>query len=85
MFVQVYGKEAVSGKCVYEWFKRFREWKETTEDDARSGRPLTGRTPEMIKKVRKMLAKDRRLTLKLIAEELDISKNTLSSAMIWVS
>lgn len=76
MLVQVYGREAVSRKCVYEWFKRFREGKETTEDEPRSGRPSTSRTPEMIEKVRQMLAQDRRLTLRLIAEELGISKDT---------
>ncbi|XP_069670081.1 protein GVQW3-like isoform X7 [Periplaneta americana] len=77
MLVQVYGREAVSRKCVYEWFKRFREGKETIEDEPRSGRPSTSRTPEMIAKVRQMLAQDRRLTLRLIAEELDISKDTV--------
>ena len=28
VLVQVYGREAVSRKCVYEWFKCFREGKE---------------------------------------------------------
>jgi transposase len=44
MLVQVYGTEAVSRKCVYDWFKRFRDGKETTEDEPRSGRPSTSRT-----------------------------------------
>ena len=52
ILVQVYGREAVSIKCVYVWFKRFREGKETTEDEPRSGRPLTSRTPKMIEKGR---------------------------------
>ncbi|KAJ4448109.1 hypothetical protein ANN_10121 [Periplaneta americana] len=77
MLVQVYGREAVSRKCVYEWFKRFREGKETIEDEPRSGRPSTSRTPEMIEKVRQVLEQDRRLTLRSIAEELDISKDTV--------
>ena len=55
----------MSRKCVYEWFKRFREGKETTEDEPRSGRLSTGRTPEMIEEERQMLVQDRRLTLKL--------------------
>ena len=77
MLVQVYGREAVSRKCVYEWFKRFREGKETTEDEPRSGRPSTSRTSEMIEKVRQMLAEERRPTLRLIVEELGISKDTV--------
>ena len=76
ILAQMYGREAVSRKCVYEWFKRFREGKETTEDEPCSGRPSTSRTPEMIEKVRQMLAQDRRLTLRLIAEELGINKDT---------
>jgi len=48
MLVQVYGTEAVSRKCVYNWFKRFRDRKETTEDKPHSGRPSTSTTPDMI-------------------------------------
>jgi len=45
MLVQAYGTEAVSRKCFYDWFKRFRDGKETTEDEPRSGRLSTSRTP----------------------------------------
>jgi len=75
ILVQVYGTEAVSRKCVYDWFKCFRDGKETTEDEPRSGRPSTSRTPDMIERVRQMLAQDRRVTSRLMAEELGISKD----------
>ena len=68
MLVQVYGREAVSRKCVYEWLKRFREGKETTED-ATFESVINKQNPRMIEKVGKMLEQDRRLTLRLIAEE----------------
>ena len=76
MFMEVYGRETLNRKCVYEWFKRFREGKYRTEDEPRSGRPSTSKTSEIIEKVRQMLAQDRRLTLRLIAGELGISKDT---------
>ena len=76
MLVQEYGNESMSRKCGYEWFKRFREGKEATEDKPCSGRPYTSRTPEIIQKVQQMLVQDRRLTLKLFVEELSISKDT---------
>ena len=66
MLVQVYGREAASIKCVYEWFKRFRKGKEKTEDEPRSGLPSISTTPEMIEIARQILAQDRRLTLRLI-------------------
>ena len=77
----------MSKKYVYEWFKCFRDGKETTEDEPLSGRPSTSRTTELIEKVRQMLAQDRRLTLRLIAEESGIERKrrTPSFEMTWVS
>ena len=77
MLVQVYRREAMNRKCVYKWFKRFCEGKVTTKDEPRSGWPSTSRTPEMIEKVQQMLTQDRQLMLRLIVEELDISKDTV--------
>ena len=51
MLVRVYGMEDVSRKCVYDWFKRFRNRKETTEDEPRLGQPSTSRTPDMIERL----------------------------------
>ena len=87
MLVQVYRREAMSRKCVYEWLKCFREGEETTEDEPCSGQPSTSRTPEMIKKVWQMLAQDQQLMLRLIAEELDFSKDMAHTIVHddWVS
>ena len=41
MLMQVYGRDTVSRKCVYEWFKRFCEGKESTEDERGSCGPGT--------------------------------------------
>jgi len=79
MLVQVYGQDAMSRKCVYDWFARFRAGKESVEDEPRSGRSSTSRTVENIERVRVLLAKDRRLTLRLIAEEVGISKDTVGA------
>ena len=76
ILVQVYKREAVSRKCVYEWFKCFCKGKETTEVEPFSDRPSTSRNPEMIEKVQ-MLAQDWQLALRLIVEELGISKDTV--------
>ena len=57
--------------------QRFREGKEAIEHEPHSGRSSTGRTPENIEKVRQMLAQGRRLTLRLIVDELGIGKDTV--------
>ncbi|GBM33575.1 hypothetical protein AVEN_197324-1 [Araneus ventricosus] len=46
--------DAVSKKCVFEWFKRFRVGKEDVKDEPRSGRPPTSTTPDNIERVRRM-------------------------------
>ncbi|KAJ8939666.1 hypothetical protein NQ318_006188 [Aromia moschata] len=50
MLQEVYGKEFLSRTQVFEWFKRFKEGRETTEADPRPGRPSTSKTDENIEK-----------------------------------
>ncbi|GBM62539.1 Putative uncharacterized protein FLJ37770 [Araneus ventricosus] len=71
--------DAVSKKCVFEWFKCFRDGKEDVEDDPRSGRPPTSTAPDNIERVRRMLADDRRLSLRMLAEELKIRLDSVSN------
>ncbi|GBM97340.1 Putative uncharacterized protein FLJ37770 [Araneus ventricosus] len=79
MLVKVYGVDAVSKTCVFEWFKRFRDGKEVVKDDPRSGRPPTRTTPDNIERERRMLADDRRLSLRMVAEKLKISLDSVSN------
>ncbi|GBM25230.1 Putative uncharacterized protein FLJ37770 [Araneus ventricosus] len=79
MLVKVYGVDAVSKKCIFEWFKCFRDGEEDVKDEPRSGRPPTNSTPDNIERVRRMLADDRQLSLRKIAEELKISLDSVSN------
>jgi len=76
MLVRVYGQDAVSKECVYDWFARFHAGKKSVEDAF--GQAIhTSRTAENIEHVRVLWAKHRWLTLWLIAEEVGISKDTV--------
>ncbi|GBL76195.1 Putative uncharacterized protein FLJ37770 [Araneus ventricosus] len=79
MLVKVYGVDAVSKKCIFEWFKLFRDGKEDVKDEPRSGRPPTSTTPDNMERVRWMLADDRRLSLRMIAEKLKINLDSVSN------
>ncbi|XP_061553236.1 protein GVQW3-like [Phycodurus eques] len=74
---QVYGDETMSRSRVFEWCKRFKEGREDVEDDPRSGRPSTSRTEANIERVRQMLRGDRRLTVRLIANELGMNRDNV--------
>ncbi|GBN84374.1 hypothetical protein AVEN_82126-1 [Araneus ventricosus] len=56
-----------------------KDGKEDVKDEPRSGRPPTSTTPDSIERVRRMLADDRRLSLRMIAEELKISLDSVSN------
>ena len=66
-----------SRACAFEWHKRFREGREECEDDQRSGRPVTSRTDSNIDRVKQLVRVDRRLTARMISEELFIGRDTM--------
>uniref|UniRef100_A0A8C4QX94 Mos1 transposase HTH domain-containing protein n=1 Tax=Eptatretus burgeri TaxID=7764 RepID=A0A8C4QX94_EPTBU len=79
MLQQVYGEETMSRTRAFEWHKRFKEGRGEVEDDPRSGRPSTSRTVDNIECVKQMVRADRRLTVRMIGEELSINKDTVWS------
>ena len=48
------------------------------EDDPRSGRPSTSKTKENVERVRQKVRSDRRLTVRMIANELN-----MNSERVW--
>ncbi|KAJ8959242.1 hypothetical protein NQ318_022505 [Aromia moschata] len=79
MLKEVYGNECLarSRTQVFECFKRFKEGRETTEDDPRPGRPSTSVTDENIEKIGKLIRNDRRLSIRGLAEITGIDKECL--------
>jgi len=74
---KAYGSAAMSRAIVYWWYARFRDGREYVKDDARSGLPSTARTDENVESVRRLLTEDRRTTLQMIADRLNIGKETV--------
>jgi len=76
MLVQVYGDNAMKKTAVNKWVKRFSEGRESVTEEERSGRPATNRTEENIAKVRQIVRENRRLTVRSIAEQVNINRET---------
>ena len=72
MLKLVYGDAAVTVKTVYKWFERFQNDCESVEDEERLGRPSTSKTQENVERVSEMIRSNRRLTIREIAEDLNI-------------
>jgi len=77
MLVQVYGDNAMKKTAVYKWVKRFSEEGESATDEEKSGRPATSRTEENIAKVHQIVRENRRLTVRSIAEQVNIERETV--------
>ncbi|GFX48184.1 mariner Mos1 transposase [Trichonephila clavipes] len=71
---EVYGSECLSHARVSEWFKRFKDGRQDVEDDSRPGHPSTSKTDENVEKVVSLIRSDRRLSIRAIAETVNIDK-----------
>ncbi|UYV78688.1 hypothetical protein LAZ67_16002392 [Cordylochernes scorpioides] len=71
MLQTAYGDAAMSRRRVFEWYKRFKEGREETADNERSGRPSTSTTPEKVDKVLELdILGVRRLNAVLVPKDL---------------
>ena len=75
---EVYGDDTMSKTRLFEWHRRFKEGIEEVEDDHRSGRTSTSRTDDNVEPVRRKVRGDCRLTVRMIACELD-----MNSERVW--
>ena len=75
--MQVYGHNAMKKTAVYKWVKRFSEVRESVTDEERSGRPATSRTEENIAKISQTVCENRRMTVRGIAEHVNIDRETV--------
>ena len=75
--MEVYAKECMSRTRVFECHKRFCEGRTEVEDDERSRRPTISKTTNNIRKIEKIVRKDRRLSIRLIAERMSVDEETV--------
>jgi hypothetical protein len=71
---EAYGENTSSGARVFKWHKKFPKGREDVKDDERPGRPVRMKTEENVEKVRTFVSTDRRLGIRMIAEELNTDK-----------
>jgi len=66
MLKEAFGEQALSRARTFEWFKSFKDGRESVEDDKHSGWLSTCTTPEIIGKVYEVILKDRLSTMFVI-------------------
>ena len=73
---QVFGDDAMGVAQIKEWFNRFKNGRTSVKSKQRSGRPQTARNAAVVEGVKNLVWVDHRLTVREIAEEVGISKNS---------
>ena len=68
MLKKAFGEQALSQARTFEWFRHFKDCRESVEDSKHSGQPSTYTTPEMIAKVREVIPEDRLSTMFVILD-----------------
>ena len=74
---QAYVEHALSRSQVFKWYKAFSEGRESIKNEPRSGKPSTSKTDNNVEKVRALVRPDRRLTVRMIAGELNFNHTTV--------
>jgi histone-lysine N-methyltransferase SETMAR len=76
-FCTVFADEAPSFRTVARWSKWFREGREETEDETRTGRPITETTSENIEQVQSLINDDPYITIEELKARTDLSHGTI--------
>ena len=72
-----YGDAVLSSAQVLRWHQAFKDGRESIEDEQRAGRPSPSRTENNVARVKAVLDRDRRLSVRLIAEEVGLPKTNV--------
>jgi len=78
---KVYGDERLSRTQVFEWFKRFKGGREKNGDDQRPGHPSTSKTDANIEKVGEIVRRNCCLSIRAVAELINIDKETVQQIL----
>ena len=67
---------------VFEWQKQFVEGRKDVENDPKSGRPCTSTTDANVEKVWQLVCSDHCLTIRVIAKEVGMNKETIHTISV---
>jgi hypothetical protein len=76
---EAFGEQTLSQARTFEWFKRFKDGRESVYDRKHSGRTTARTTPEMIAEVREVILQDRRQTLHDVCNHAGLSQGNVNA------
>jgi len=76
MLKTAFGEQAMVRSQTFQWFSWFKADRTSTDDNERSGRPVSSSTPEIIERVCQIIREDRRRTIDEVSMLVEISHGT---------
>jgi predicted ATP-dependent protease len=77
-FQQTFGDDAVSRTQAFRWHNMFSEGKTLVEDEQFSGQPSATQTGDNTAQVRGLVRSDQRLTVRMISDEVNMNRETVT-------
>ena len=75
-FQQGFGDQSLSCAQVFQWHARFKTGRISVDDDEHTGRSTSCTTPETVAQIQELIRQDQRLTIRNIAEEVEVGYGT---------
>ena len=73
MLQTAFGASCMNRASVFEWYKRFKEGRESVRDDERCKRSKDVRIPELMGQIENFMDKDRLVSIETIRAQFDVS------------
>lgn len=64
MINTVFGDDSLSRSKTFDWFRRFKDGRQSTEDDPCSERPSTSKNDDFLEKIYEKVLNNRKLTVR---------------------
>jgi hypothetical protein len=81
MLQQAFGETALSRSKTFEWFSRFKNGRTSIDDYPHRGRPSTAQTNETVNRANAVIHGNRRLTIRVITDEQNLSFGTCQAIL----
>ena len=81
MLRTAFGEQCLSRAHIFEWHKRFKEGRDSVDDNMRSGRPTTSKTDDHVARVQEVIQANRRLTIHELSVEVGVSYGTCQAIL----
>jgi transposase len=79
---QAFGDDTMSISRIKEWFNRFKDGRTSVDSELRPGRLSTSRNDNVIDQVRTLVMQDRRITVREVAIEVEVSTGSVYSVLV---